>query len=399
MRQKMETFASKFAKDWDKYSPEENWNHFHSTLTSVMPFKTLHSKRHLPWINSSVRKQMPRRDRLFKKAKRNGSPRLWEAYKSQRNATKSAIKRAHNKYVSNIMDDLDTEDSNSQESGIKILGGYIKKSRKDSVGVPTLNNPNGPQTTDQSTADTLNTPFESAFTKENLDSVPDLGTPSVPAMDSIRFMVPGIQKILEKLQTQKAAGPDALPPCVLKELAPRLAGPICIMFQQFYDSGNMPQTWHDAQVAPINKKGSKHVPGNYRPVSLTSIICKLHEHIVVTNMLSHLENHGVLNPDQHGFRKRLSTETQLIQAVYDWASVVDAKGQTDVVFLDFSNTVLHTCLLNKLHHYGISNKTNDWIPALLSGRRQRVSINGTCSTWSSVLSGVPIGTVIGRSCS
>ena len=78
--------------------------------------------------------------------------------------------------------------------------------------------------------------------------------------------------------------------------------------------------------------------------------------------------------------------------------MVDAKGQTDVVFLDFSkafDTVLHTCLLKKLHHYGISNKTNDWIPALLSGRRQRVSINGTCSTWSSVLSGVSIGTVIG----
>ena len=67
MRQKMETFASKFAKDWDKYSPEENWNRFHSTLTSVMPFKTLRSKRHLPWINGSVRKQMSRRDRLFKK--------------------------------------------------------------------------------------------------------------------------------------------------------------------------------------------------------------------------------------------------------------------------------------------------------------------------------------------
>ena len=115
----------------------------------------------------------------------------------------SAIKRAHNKYVSNIMGDLDTEDSNSQESGIKRFWGYIKKSRKDSVGVPTLNNPNGPQTTDQSKADTLNTPFESAFTKENLDSVPDLGTPSVPAMDSIKFTVPGIQKLLEKLQRLK----------------------------------------------------------------------------------------------------------------------------------------------------------------------------------------------------
>ena len=69
------------------------------------------------------------------------------------------------------MGDLDTDDSSSQESGIKRFWGYIKKSRKDSVGVPTLNTPNGPQTTDQSKADALNTLFESAFTKENLDSL------------------------------------------------------------------------------------------------------------------------------------------------------------------------------------------------------------------------------------
>ena len=53
-------------------------------------------------------------------------------------------------------------------------------------------------------------------------------------------------------------------------------------------------------------------------------------------MLTHLEDHGILNPDQHGFRKCLCTETQLIQTVHDWASTKDAKGQTDVLFLDFS---------------------------------------------------------------
>ena len=67
------------------------------------------------------------------------------------------------------MGDLDMDDSSSQESDIKRFWGYIKKSRKDSVGVPTLNTPNGPLTTDQSKADALNTLFESAFNKENLD--------------------------------------------------------------------------------------------------------------------------------------------------------------------------------------------------------------------------------------
>ena len=114
-------------------------------------------------------------------------------------------------------------------------------------------------------------------------------------------------------------------------------------------------------------------------------------------MLSHLEEHGILNPDQHGFCKRLSTETHLIQAVHDWANTINDKGQTDVLFLDFSkafDTVPHKRQMMKLRNYGIDGKTNTWIAALLQDRRQRVMINGTGSSWSPVLSGVPQGTVI-----
>ena len=175
-------------------------------------------------------------------------------------------------------------------------------------------------------------------------------------------------KQLGNQQPHKAAGPDALPPRVLRDLAPQLAGPVCILFQQFYDTGTIPQAWRDALVSPVHKKGSKHDPGSYRPVSLTSIICKIQEHIIVSSMLSRLEEHGILDPDQHGSRKRLYTETQLIQAVHDWANTINDKGQTDVFFLDFSkafDTVPHKRLMMKLSNYGIGGKTNTWVAALL----------------------------------
>ena len=108
------------------------------------------------------------------------------------------------------------------------------------------------------------------------------------------------------------------------------------MFQQFYDTGTIPQAWRDTLVSQVHKKESKLDPGTYRPVYLISILCKLQEHIIISSMLTHLKDHVILYQDQHEFPKRLSTETHLIQAVHDWASTIYAKGQTNVLFLDFS---------------------------------------------------------------
>ena len=86
-------------------------------------------------------------------------------------------------------------------------------------------------------------------------------------------------------------------------------------------------------------------------------------------MMSHLENLGILTPDQHGFRKGLSTETQLLTAINDWAQELNHGGQTDVIFLDFSkafDSVPHERLLEKLKYYGIRDKMNDTIRALFS---------------------------------
>ena len=149
------------------------------------------------------------------------------------------------------------------------------------------------------------------------------------------FTTPGIIKLLNKLQPHKATGPDCLPPRILKDLANELGPILKIIFQQIYDTADTPQDWRDANVAPIYKKGNSHLAENYRPVSFTSVISKIHEHILCSNIMDHLEACGILTNDQHGFRKHLSTETQLLAATHDWAEVLDRGGQTDVIFLDF----------------------------------------------------------------
>ena len=122
------------------------------------------------------------------------------------------------------------------------------------------------------------------------------------------------------------------------------------------------------------------------------------EHVVCSQIGRHLDENSILHPNQHGFRKRLSCETQLIGAIQDWSSSINNKLQTDVILLDFSKAfdkVSHRKLLHKIRYYGICGKTNTWIKAFLSGRSQQVVVNGQSSQTAAVLSGVPQGTVLG----
>ena len=171
-----------------------------------------------------------------------------------------------------------------------------------------------------------------------------------------------------------------------------------LIFQQTLDTGDLPEDWRRANIAPIYKKGSATNPANYRPISLTSVCCKSLEHIIDSSLMKHLEKHHILTDVQHAFRKARSTESQLILTTHDLAKNLDNRTKTDLAILDFSkafDVVPHERLLAKLDHYGIRGTTKRWIRTFLTQRHQRVTINGSSSTWQKVLSGVPQGTVLG----
>ena len=150
-------------------------------------------------------------------------------------------------------------------------------------------------------------------------------------------------------------------------------------------------------VAPIHKKSRKSDPANNRPISLACILCKVMEHIIVSNinkLWKHLHIYIILR-FQHGFQSGLSCESQLIETVHDWMMPLDNKTQTDAILLDFAKAfdkVPHKRFLCKLTSYG---NTHNWITSFLSNRKQRVSVNGALSDTTDVTSGVPQGSVLG----
>jgi hypothetical protein len=148
----------------------------------------------------------------------------------------------------------------------------------------------------------------------------------------------------------------------------------------------------------VFKKGTRTDALNYRPISLTSICCKVLEKIVREAILQHMTRNDFLSDSQHGFVSGRSCTTQLLRVVDKWSEVLDRGGALDAIYLDFAkafDSVPHKRLLGKLSSYGIDGKTLQWIQHFLTERRQRVVVAGTFSSWTEVLSGVPQGSVLG----
>ena len=142
--------------------------------------------------------------------------------------------------------------------------------------------------------------------------------------------------------------------------------------------GELPSDWRKANVTCVFKKGDKHQPGNYRPISLTSVTCKLLEHIVCRHLCCHLENNNILSKLNHGFRSGHSCETQLLTTMNDILKPFDSGLQTDVAILDFSkafDTVPHRKLMHKLENYGINGSIHKWISHFLMNRTMKVVLD------------------------
>ena len=132
-----------------------------------------------------------------------------------------------------------------------------------------------------------------------------------------------IERILKTLDTSKSPGPDELHPRPMAEMAEQLAEPFQALFSTTLEEGILPQGWKDGNVTPIFKKGKKHQPGIYRPVSLTSIPCRVMEKLVRNEIMEHLINNNLLSKFQHGFIKARSCTTQLLAVQDDWTDVIE----------------------------------------------------------------------------
>ena len=169
------------------------------------------------------------------------------------------------------------------------------------------------------------------------------------------------------------------------------------IFKQSLVTGTEPSQWKHGYVSPIVKKGQKSDPKNYRSISLTSVLCKSMEHIIVSQIMKHLIDQNILSVGQFRFRYKHSCESQLFITINDIAKQIDTNLQVDPAILDFSKAfdkVSHSRLLYKLRYYGIRGNVLQWLESFLHGCTQHVIIEGSKSSIYDVTSGVPQGSVL-----
>ena len=168
-----------------------------------------------------------------------------------------------------------------------------------------------------------------------------------------------VHKVLSSLKVNKSPGPDLIHPRLLRELAKELASPLKKLFHKTMNVGKIPDKWKMAEVRPIHKKGSRASPNNYRPVSLTSVVCKVFECFIRDALYNHLITNNLLSADQFGFCQGRSCVTQLLATLNDWFLNLDNGTPTDAIYLDFSkafDSVPHGRLVHKLEAYGVQGK-------------------------------------------
>lgn len=367
----------------------EMWCSFKSTIQQALAedVPTLLSKpKGHPWMTRDLLRTIRQRDDRYADAKADGI--IDDAIEKElAKKVKKDVRKAKSQFLNGHVGE------SLSNGNTKPLFSYISKHKGKSNQISSIKNA---ETAD--IPDSLADFFSSVFVSGN---DVDISRHDSNNTKKIRMSHSGLKSLLKTVDVRKASGPDGISGYTISQLAENVdefTDCLYMVYEASLKQHTVPEDWRTANVVPIFKAGSRAEPGNYRPISLTSILGKLLEHIIASQMWDHIEEKDIITTKQHGFRKRLSTTTQLLHVVHNAGESINDKLNYNMVSFDFTKAfdkVCHNMLINKLYDYNFPTEIILWIQQWLTGRSSVVMVNSGVSKSFEVTSGVPQGSVLG----
>ena len=289
---------------------EEMWKIFRGVydklITLFVPTKTRKRKSSLPvWWNRKIQSLRKKRLKWWKRYKVSYRQEDFNQYKKAQRDTSKEVRRAKRLYENKIANNIKTDP--------KLYYRYARSKMDVKDGIGPLTGEDGNVISDnKDMAQVLNQYFTTVFTDENMENIPESRC-LCSDENILKDVDVSYEAVLKKLEeTDPAPGDDSIHPVILRKLAQQMAKPLSMMFTSSLKSSQIPQDWRLANVTPIFKKGSKKLASNYRPISLTSQVCKIMEKLIKGRIVDHLNANSLINDSQHGFTAGRSCLTNLL---------------------------------------------------------------------------------------
>lgn len=389
--------------DWNSIIAEQDldkdWHSFKTVLLEIrdklIECKIMRKVKY-KWITKSVTRDRRAKVKAWKNYVRSGKkPELYNLYQIKLNTSQKTNREAKRNFEQKLASNIKNDN--------KSFYSYVRSKQRvvDKIG-PIKNSVGNIVTNDVEVANIFNNYFSSVFTKEDSSNVPQpsqiFRNPESDRLINIDISQDIVLKKLSEINVNKSCGSDGLHPKLVYEIRNEIASAVTKIFKLSLSLGKVPSDWKNAEITPIFKKGNREDTENYRPISLTSILGKILESIVKDNIMLHLHKYSLINNSQHGFTNGRSCLTNLLDFMEVVTKELDDDNPVDIVYLDFCKAfdkVPHRRLLAKVKALGIDGILLNWVENWLSGRKQKVALNGHFSDWADVISGVPQGSVLG----
>ena len=344
-----------------------------------------------PWMNSKIMRLWKKKHHAWKRFMEGNTNQGWNEYKKERNKLRKNIRKSRRLFERKIAKNA----GKNKRSFFK----YVNSRLTVRPEITAIKGDNGQQyENDKDICEEIAKYFNSVYLPQSSEEMPEMQEMTDVQIENIHITQEMVKEKLEKLNVNKSCGPDDIHPHVLNKSASALCVPLTKIFQMSLERGECPEDWKVANVTPIHKKGDRTNPSNYRPVSLTSQVCKVLESLVRKRIIEHMNENYLMSEAQHGFREGRSCLTNLLETLETWTQIIEDGDGIDVAYLDFRKAfdlVSHKHLIFKMTKYGINGQILKWVEDFLSERSQKVLIRGTASSSQKVTSGVPQGSVLG----